>query len=133
MDERNAILDEIVVSGLQEALPRRTYLVLSAMAFLADPDTREVTKRVEEIAGKTRSMMLPDTIIFPDQVAGVIHQLCDSGIVEKVSEGDPPTYRVAADYRRLVEVKEMIDKGEQEFPHVEPNRPKFRQRGSRPL
>ena len=126
MDERNSIINDLVVSGLSKVLPIQASKVLSAMAFLADPYTREVTKRVDEIAGKT------DTMMFPEQVAGVIRQLCESGIVERVSEGDPPTYRVAADYGRLVEIEkeigEMNARGEERFPYVAPSRTNFRER-----
>ena len=125
MDERNSILDEIAASGLFEVMTAQAQKVLSAMAHVADPNTRELTLSVDKIARRAGNSL------FPDQVDGVIHLLSESGIVEKVSEGAPPTYRIAG-YQRLVETKSKIDAridaGEQPFPHVAPRRTNFRQR-----
>ena len=122
MNEPDPIVSDLVMSGLREAMKAQVppapqaLKVLSSMALLSDSNTRELTKRVDEIIGKARDIILPDAIIFPEQVDGVIRQLCDAGIVEKVSEGDPPTWRVAADYKSLGEVIAMIARGEQLFP-----------------
>ena len=135
MNEPNPIVSDLVMSGLFEAMkaqePPATQAlkVLSAMALLADPNTREVTKRVDEITWKTLAMMSSGSIIFPEQVAGVIQQLCDADIVAKVSEGDTPTWLVAANYKRLGEVGEMIAKGDLTFSHVDPGPTDFEERG----
>lgn len=129
MDERTSILDEIAVSGLFEVMPVQTQRVLCAMAHIADPSTRELTMSVYKIAGQA------GTSVFPDQVASVIQLLSESGIVEKVSEGPPPIYRIPC-YQRLVETKSKIDARiaaeEQLFPYVAPGPTGFRERGSRP-
>jgi len=133
MDERISILDEIAVSGLFEVMPLQTQRVLCAMAHFADPSTRELTTPVHRIAMQA---MQASSALFLDQVAGVIHLLCESGIVEKVSEGPPPAYRIPC-YERLVEAKSKIDAriaaGEQPFPYVVPGPTDFKERrGSRP-
>ena len=130
MDERTLILDEIAVCGLFEVMPVQAKRVLSAMAHFADPSTRELTKPVYKIAMQTGNS------VFSDQVPEVIQQLCDSGIVEKISEGEPSTYRIA-DYQRLVEAQSKIaarnDAGEEPFPYVAPGPTGFKERrGSRP-
>ena len=136
MDERTSILNEIAVSGLFEVMTAQAppaiqaQRVLSAMAHFADPSTRELTTSVYKIAWQA------GTSVFPDQVPEVIQQLCDSGIVEKISKGEPPTYRVAG-YQRLVEAKSKIAAriaaGEKPFPHVAPGPTGFEERrGSRP-
>lgn len=136
MDERISILDEIAVSGLFEVMPLQTQRVLCAMAHFADPSTRELTTPVHRIAMQATQAMQASSALFPDQVAGVIHLLCESGIVEKVSEGPPPTYCIPC-YERLVEAKSKIDAriaaGEQPFPHVAPGPTDFKERrGSGP-
>ena len=125
MDEHNLIVGEIAASGLFEVMTPQAQQVLSAMAHAADPNTRELTLSVDQIVRRT------GTSLFSDQVEGVIHLLSESGIVEKVSEGAPPTYRIAG-YHRLVEIKSEIDAriaaGEQPFPHVDARRPNFKKR-----
>lgn len=125
MDERISILNEIAVIGLFKVMPLQTWRVLSAMTHFADPSNRELTTSVYRIAGQA------GTSVFPDQVPEVIQQLCDSGIVEKISEGEPPTYRVAG-YQRLDEAQSKIAirvaAGEQPFPHVAPGLTGFKER-----
>lgn len=125
MDEPITIPDEIAASGLFEVMTAQARTVLSAMAAAADPNTRELTLPGDKIAGRAGNSL------FPDQVAGIIHFLCDSGIVEKVSKDDPPIWRIL-DSLSLVEAKSKIDAriaaGEQPFPSVAPSRPNFRAR-----
>ena len=125
MNEPTAIPDEIAAIGLFEVMTAQAWTVLSAMAAAADPNTRELTLPVDRIAGRAGNSL------FLDQVSGIIHFLSESGIVEKVSEDDPPTWRIP-DCQRLVEARGKIDArvaaGEQPFPYVAPSRPNFRQR-----
>ena len=122
MDERISILDEIAVTGLLDVMTAQAQMVLSAMTRAADPNTRELTLSVDRIARRAGNSL------FPDQVAAVIHQLCESGIVDKVPEGPPSTYRIPG-YPRLDGAKSEIDAriaaGEQPFRPVAPRRPNF--------
>jgi len=124
MDERTLILNEIAVSGLCEVMPVQAQRVLFAMVHFADPSTRELTTPVYKIAMQT------GTSVFSDQGPEVIQQLCDSGIVEKISEGEPSTYRIA-DYQRLVGAQSKIAAstaaGEEPFPHVAPGPTGFKE------
>ncbi len=132
MDEHNLILNEIEDTGLFEVMTVPTPDVLSAMAHAADPKTRklkksfdEIARQVDKIAGRMGNRL------FPDQVEGAIHLLSESGIVEKVTEGPLPTYRIAG-YHRLAEIKSEIDEriaaGGQPFPHVPARRTNATQR-----
>lgn len=133
MNERNPILDEIAASGLFEVMPPQTIQtqrVLAAMACFADPSTRELKTPVYKIAVKASSAA-PGTMIFPEQAAGMIRQLSEFGIVEKVSEGEPPTWRIPC-RQRLVEagsrITAKIATEEQPFPYVAPDPTGFEER-----
>lgn len=138
MEERSRIIINLTMSGLFQVMPVQTVKVLCAIAILADPDTQELTMPVDKIAREVawqvnRAAELTGAVMFPDQITGVFLQLSEVGIVERVSDGDPPTYRFAADYKRLVEIKKMIAEGEELFPYVAPGPTNFRERNSRPL
>lgn len=131
MNERISILDEIAASGLFDVMPLQTQRVLAAMARFADPSTREL-KTPAFIIAETASSAAPGTRTFPNQVDKVIQQLCKSGILEKLSEGPPPTWRIAC-FQRLAEIKETIAGGELTLSHFDPGPSGFEeQRGPRP-